>query len=40
MSNNICRWLRTPLDEAIQFGHDEVANLLREKGGVTGRGIR
>ena len=26
----ICRWGNTPLDEAIRFGHDEVADYLEE----------
>lgn len=31
----LSRWSRTPLDEALHFGHLEVANLLKDRGGES-----
>ena len=33
------RWNRTPLDDAITFGSEELANLLRQRGGLEGSGL-
>ena len=34
--NHMDRWSKTPLDEAVKFGHDRLAGFLRQHGAVSG----